>query len=83
MTKLQENDYRFQQLLEAVQRGWVIDEPVLLGAMWRCNSSANDSIYHFVLRNEVEDKTTLISFPSSSQLLSFLSENSIQVCALR
>ena len=83
MTGLQETTNRFQQLLEAVQRGWVIDEPVLLGAMWRSSSSANDIVYHFVLRNEVEDKTTLLSFPSSSQLLAFLSENSIQVCAMR
>ena len=56
MIQAQENSFRFQQLFESVEKGWEIDEPVLFGAMWRYSSNANDSIYHVVLRNKIEDK---------------------------
>ena len=80
MINIQKNSLRFQQLFEAVKEGWEIDQPVLLGAMWQ--SDSNESIYHFVLRNKVDDKTTLFSLPVSSQLLAFLTENNIQVNVL-
>jgi hypothetical protein len=62
--------------------GWEIDEPVLLGAMWRA-SAEGDGTYHFVLRNKMEDRTTLLSLPPSPQLLMFLSENKINVSTLQ
>jgi hypothetical protein len=70
---------RFLQLLEYMKEGWEIDEPVLAGAMWYTGVKANDSTYHFVLRNKAEDQTSLLSLPSSPQLLAFLSEQSLQV----
>jgi hypothetical protein len=69
---------RFVQLVSALEGGWEIEEPVLLGAMWRSKSNG-DGTYHFVLRNRREDKTTLMSLPPSPQLLVFLSENRINV----
>jgi hypothetical protein len=68
---------RFSQLVNALNMGWEIEEPVLLGAMWR--KSDHNGTYHFVLRNRTEDKTTLMSLPPSPQLLVFLSENKINV----
>jgi len=70
---------RFLQMLKSFERGWEIDEPVIVGAMWRAGSEANSEVYHFVLRNKGEDRITLWSFSTSPQLLAFLSENSIQV----
>ncbi len=73
---------RFIQLISALERGWEIEQPVLLGAMWR-SPAGGDGTYHFVLRNKNEDKTTLMSLPPSPQLLVFLSENRINVSALQ
>ena len=70
---------RFMQLLGSMQAGWEIEEPVMLDAMWYCGPDGKSSVYHFVLRNKVEDKTTLFSLPPSPQLLAFLSENRILV----
>ena len=78
-----EENTRFSQLLQVLERGWKIDEPVLLGNMWRPAPNANGGIYHFVLRNDREDKTTMLSLPVSSQLISYLSENSIQINSLQ
>jgi hypothetical protein len=72
---------RFSHLISALNGGWEIDEPVLLGAMWRV-SDEGDGTYHFVLRNKREDRTTLLSLPASPQLLMFLSENRINVNTL-
>lgn len=73
---------RFTQLIRALEGGWEIEEPVMLGAMWR--PTTNDAgTYHFVLRNKIEDKTTLLSLPPSPQLLVFLSENKIDVSAVQ
>ena len=66
---------RFRHLIESLSAGWEIEEPVLLGAMWRSGA------YHFVLRNKIEDKTTLLSLSPSPELLVFLSENKISVTA--
>jgi hypothetical protein len=63
--------------------GWEIEEPVLLGAMWRPSGADGQGTYHFVLRHKVEDKTTLLSLPPSPQLLVFLSENKINVNAVQ
>ncbi|MCG3211982.1 MAG: hypothetical protein FOGNACKC_05628 [Anaerolineae bacterium] len=73
---------RFLQLINALNGGWEIEEPVLLGAMWR-SPSFSDGTYHFVLRNRREDKTTLMSLPPSPQLLMFLSENKINVSTMQ
>ncbi len=72
---------RFAQLIKALQTGWEIDEPVLIGAGWRTSGEASGS-YHFVLRQKVEDKTTLLTLPPSSELLAFLAENKIIISAL-
>ena len=78
MERIKEEN-RFMQLLEYINQGWEIDEPVLSGNMWYTNVKTNNSIYHFVLRNKAEDKTSLLSLPPSPQLLAFLSEQSLQV----
>ena len=67
---------RFAQLIKTLDDGWEIEEPVLLGAMWRTGA------YHFVLRKRAEDKTTLVSLRPSPDLLVFLSENNISVKVL-
>jgi hypothetical protein len=73
---------RFTQLISALEGGWEIEEPVLLGAMWKPAADSGGA-YHFVLRNKAEDKTTLLSLPPSPQLLVFLSENKINVSAVQ
>lgn len=75
------NNNRFNQLLQAIDSGWEIEEPVLLGAMWRATSD-DEGAYHFVLRNRHEDKTTMMSLPPSSQLLLFLADNNISISPL-
>ena len=73
---------RFRQMLKSFELGWEIDEPVMVGTMWHAGSEASRGVYHFVLRNKAEDETTLLSLPSSAQLLDFLSKNGIQVSTL-
>jgi len=70
---------RFVQLVRALEDGWEIEEPVILGALWANNAYTQHGIYHFILRKQQEDKTTLLSLPLSSQLLIFLSENNMQI----
>ena len=72
---------RFNQLLQALETDWEIEEPVLLGAMWQVTSE-NSGAYHFVLRNHREDKTMMMSLPPSSQLLLFLADNNIAISPL-
>ena len=72
---------RFTELIKALEGGWEIEEPVMLGAMWK-QALNGKGAYHFVLRNKVEGKTTLVSLPPSPQLLVFLSENKINVSAV-
>jgi hypothetical protein len=74
---------RFTQLISALSTGWEIEEPVLLGAMWRPTNADGHGTYHFVLRHRAEDKTTLLSLPPSPQLLVFLLENKINVNAVQ
>jgi len=80
MEMIKENN-RFVQLVKALEMGWEIEEPVLLGALWR-PALNNNGAYHFVLRNKTEEKTTLMSLAPSSQLLVFLAENKINVSTL-
>ncbi len=72
------DDNRFPQLVKALKSGWEIEEPVLIGTTWG-KSGREGGIYHFVLRKRSEDKTTLLSLPPSSQLLTFLSAHQISV----
>ena len=72
---------RFTQLVEALQTGWEIEEPVLLGNNWRDRRPQN-GVYHFILKNKVEDKTTMLSLPPSPNLLVFLRENNIAINSL-
>jgi hypothetical protein len=72
---------RFNQLLKALESGWEIDQPVLIGAAWYTTGEASGS-YHFVLRQKAQDKTTLLSLPPSSELLAFLAENKITISAV-
>lgn len=76
------NKERFTQLVEALQTGWEIEEPVLLGSTWRNIHGERDGVYHFILRNRVEDKTTMLSLPPSPKLLVFLHENNIAINSL-
>lgn len=80
MLKTQNTD-RFNQLLKALDTGWEIDEPVMIRATWRSSGDAAGS-YHIILRQKAEDKTTLLSLPPSSELLSFLAARKIRVSTL-
>jgi hypothetical protein len=75
------DESRFSQLSQALAAGWEIEEPVMLGAMWR-SATRGSGTYHFVLRHKVEGKTTLMSLPPSPQLLVFLAENNVNVNTL-
>jgi hypothetical protein len=81
LTKIMVNGSRFTQLLNALEGGWEIEEPVLLGSMWHSAGSGNGT-YHFILRNRGEEKTTLMSLPPSPQLMVFLHENSLNINAV-
>ena len=82
LTKLMIDGSRFSQLVQALEGGWEIEEPVLLGSMWHSSESSKGA-YHFVLRNKGEDKTTLISLPPSPQLMVFLHENNLNINAVQ
>ena len=73
------NEDRFGILVQALETGWEIEEPVLLGAMWQDSALERSGVYHFVLRNIQKDSKKMISLPPSSPLLLFLSENRILV----
>ncbi len=75
------NSDRFNQLVRALDTGWEIDEPVLIRAAWRSGGESAGT-YHFVLRQKAEDKTTLLSLPPSSELLSFLAVKKIRISTL-
>jgi hypothetical protein len=79
MNTIKEND-RFTQLIKALETGWEIEEPVLLGTLWR--TATEGGAYHFVLKNKTEEKTTLVSLAPSSQLLVFLSEKNLSINTL-
>ena len=81
LTKIMIDGSRFTQLIKALEGGWEIEEPVLLGSMWR--SAGNGSgTYHFILKNRGEEKTTLMSLPPSPQLMVFLHENNFNINAV-
>lgn len=42
------DDDRFIRLLEALEAGWEIEEPVLIRATWN-PSNEQSGVYHFVL----------------------------------
>ena len=75
------DDDRFIRLLEALESGWEIEEPVLIRATWN-QVHEETGIYHFVLRKRAEDKTNLLSLPPSARLLDFLAVNHINVSGL-
>ena len=75
------NNRGFVQLLKALETGWEIDEPVLIRATWQ-TTTAESGVYHFVLRQKVDDKTTLLSLPPSTELLTFLATNKIRITKL-
>ena len=79
MEVIKENS-RFTQLIKALETGWEIEEPVLLGTLWR--TTTEGGAYHFILRNRTEAKTTLVSVAPSSQLLLFLAENNLSINTL-
>lgn len=76
--KVLEKTNRLVKLLQALEKGWTIDEPVLFGRMGQHFPNTDHEVYHFVLRNK-RGKTTLLSLPSTPELLAFLSENNIRV----
>ncbi len=74
----EKNNDRFYQLIKALEAGWEIDEPVLIRAAWRSTGEVSGT-YHFVLRQKADDKTTLLSLPPSSELLTFLTNHKIRI----
>ena len=76
------NGKRFTQFIKNLEKGWEIEEPVLLGALWQADSE-RDGAYHFILKNRYEDKTTMVSLPPSSELLLFLAENNIKISPIQ
>jgi hypothetical protein len=81
MMKLVKENDRFTRLLEALEAGWEIEEPVLIRATWS-QVEADAGVYHFVLRKKAEDKTSLLSLPPSARLLDFLATHQISVTGL-
>jgi len=81
MMKLVKENDRFTRLLDALESGWEIEEPVLIRATWN-RIDADTGVYHFVLRKKAEDKTNLLSLPPSVKLLDFLVANHINVAGL-
>jgi hypothetical protein len=79
MEAVKENN-QFTQLLKALETGWEIEEPVLLGTLWRTPLEGRGA-YHFILKNRAESRTTLLSLTPSPQLLVFLAERNINVNA--
>lgn len=71
----------FIQLVEALQTGWEIQEPILLGAVRDSETSNEQGVYHFVLCQEQNKHTALMSLPPSPQLLMFLANHRLQVRA--
>lgn len=67
---------RFNQLLQALESGWEIDEPVLIRPTWQTRLNQSNA-YHFILRQRSEDKTMVLSIPDSPQLQTFLDTNRI------
>ena len=51
MEMIKENN-RFAQLVEALERGWEIQEPVMLGTLWQTTTGGSTGAYHFVLRHQ-------------------------------
>lgn len=82
MGTLQTKEKRISHLIDALSSGWEIEEPVILGAVWGNTTNGNDGVYHFVLRNKAEDKTTMLSLPPSPELLVFLAENKVDINSL-
>ena len=82
MAALETKEKRISHLIEALSTGWEIEEPVMLGAVWGNTQNGNGRVYHFVLRNKAEDKTTMLSLPPSPELLVFLADNSIDINSL-
>ena len=74
----QKEDARFLQLIKALDAGWEIDEPVLIRATWR-TATESSGTYHFVLRQKIDDQTTLMSLPPSAELLAFLADHKISI----
>ena len=81
MMKLVSENDRFVRLLDALEAGWEIEEPVLIRATWN-RIEADTGVYHFVLRKKAEDKTNLLSLPPSARLLDFLATHQINVTGL-
>ena len=81
MMKLVPENDRFTRLLEALESGWEIEEPVLIRATWN-RVGTDTGVYHFVLRKKAEDKTNLLSLPPSARLLDFLATHQINVTGL-
>lgn len=81
MMNLIKDTDRFHRLMEALESGWEIEEPVLIRATWS-NTGEERGVYHFVLRKKAEDKTNLLSLPPSARLLDFLAERRINVTGL-
>ena len=66
------------RLKRALNRGWSLEEPVLLGAE-ASPLPYEGGTYHFVLRSEADNRTETISLPPSSELLLFLSELNVSI----
>ncbi len=73
---------RFTQLITALDTGWEIEQPVLIGATWHATTKET-SMYHFILRKKADDKKMLLSLPLSAQLLTFLATNHITITQLQ
>lgn len=77
----QNDDPRFVHLMKALASGWEIDEPVLIRSTWH-ETSSTSGIYHFVLRQKTQHRTTLLSLPPSPELLAFLANRKISIAPL-
>jgi hypothetical protein len=66
---------RYDKLIQALETGWEVEEPVLSGYIGRWR----DPFYHFFLRKPNEKRTRLVSVPDSESLQHFLASRKFVV----
>jgi hypothetical protein len=75
---LNDDNRKFSRLLEALEAGWEIEEPVLSQMFWSHGTNVN-GVYHVVLHRTAKDEINLLNLPPSRQLLNFLTDHQISV----
>lgn len=71
---------RFNELINFLEVGWEIEEPILKGVPASSNLAAEWArFYHFVLRRASGEHTRLVTVPDSHSLRQFLAANNFRI----